>query len=343
MNENCLNMIEESDNLTWVITGCAGFIGSNLLKFLLMNDQKVIGIDNFSTGSKRNLKLVEEFVSKKKWNNFTFFESSLSTVDECNSIIEGADIILHQAALGSVPRSIRNPIDSHNSNVNSFLNILFSAKELEIKKFIYASSSSIYGDNIELPKIESKFGSPLSPYALTKRINEMTADVFFRTYEFNSIGLRYFNVFGPMQNPEGEYAAVVPKWIQAMISNKHVSINGDGLTSRDFCYVENVVEANILAALTNTQPGAHTYNVALGDTTSLNELFNYIKEILLANGIRYSKKPNYLAFRKGDIKNSLADISAIRNNMSYSASYSLYEGLKKTIPFYINDKEINNV
>lgn len=337
MNVNCLNMIKESNNLTWVITGCAGFIGSNLLKFLLANEQKVIGIDNFSTGSKNNLKLVEEFVSQKRWNNFNFFESSLSTVDECNSIIAGADVILHQAALGSIPRSIKNPIDSHNSNVNSFLNILFSAKEFEIKKFIYASSSSVYGDNIELPKIEQNFGNPLSPYALTKRINEMTADVFFKTYEFNSIGLRYFNVFGPMQNPAGEYAAVVPKWIQAMINDLEVSINGDGLTSRDFCYVENVVEANILAALTDNQPGAHTYNVALGDTTNLNELFNYIKQILLDNGIRYSKEPNYLNFRKGDIKNSLADISAIHNDLSYSASYSIYEGLKKTIPYYIND------
>ncbi len=343
MSTDYHTLIKNSDPKVWVVTGCAGFIGSNIVRYLLQNNQKVIGVDNFSTGKKSNLKFIEKSLKSNSWKNFSFYESSLSSESECDSILKDVDIILHQAALGSVPRSIKEPIASHNSNVNSFLNILNSAKNLGIKKFIYASSSSVYGDNEKLPKIESIYGDPLSTYALTKRINEMYADVFYKNYNFDSIGLRYFNVFGPMQNPYGGYAAVIPRWIKAMIRDEEISIFGDGTTSRDFCYVDNVIEANILAALNMHNSGSKIYNVALSETTNLNELFHFIKEVLKLNGIDYLKKPNFKDFRAGDIKNSLASIESIKSELLYSGKIKIFDGLKITIPWYLENQDSQDV
>ena len=263
----------------WLITGVSGFIGSNLLESLLLSNQIVTGIDNFSTGRRSNLEQVKNKVSTRKWNNFTFIEGDICNLDDCKAATDNVDFVLHQAALGSVPRSIKDPINTNSSNINGFLNILVASKEANVKSFTYAASSSTYGDHPDLPKKEDNIGSPLSPYAVTKYVNELYADVFFKNYGFNSIGLRYFNVFGKMQDPEGPYAAVIPKWIEAMINNKNININGDGKTSRDFCYVENVVQANLLAATMRSKNGLNQiYNVALGDRNDLNSLFNIIKD-----------------------------------------------------------------
>ena len=241
----------KSNNRAWLITGVAGFIGSNLLLELLQNNCKVVGIDSFITGKEENLEYVKSLVSKSQWNNFTFFNDDLRDHNICQKVTKGIDIILHQAALGSVPRSVKDPILSSDININGFLNIIDAARLNNVNRLIYASSSSVYGDSVELPKVEDVTGNVLSPYALTKLVNEEQAKVFSRTYGIDVIGLRYFNVFGSMQDPNGEYAAVIPKWINSIMNQVPIEIFGDGNTSRDFCYIKNVIQANLLAATTD--------------------------------------------------------------------------------------------
>jgi len=322
----------------WLITGVSGFIGSNLLERLLLSNQIVTGLDNFSTGRRSNLEQVKNNVSASKWNNFNFIEGDICNLDDCKVATDNVDFVLHQAALGSVPRSIKDPINTNSSNIDGFLNILIAAKDANVKSFTYAASSSTYGDHPDLPKKEDKIGSPLSPYAVTKYVNELYAEVFFKNYGFNSIGLRYFNVFGKMQDPDGPYAAVIPKWIEAMINKKNININGDGKTSRDFCYVENVVQANLLAATTRSKNGLNqVYNVAVGDRNDLNYLFKTIKDELSRQKIYYRNKPIYRDFREGDVRHSQADISKIRELLKYIPEYDLEEGIKKSIAWYIMD------
>jgi len=320
----------------WLISGVAGFIGSNLLEALLLLNQEVVGIDNFSTGRKVNLDEVKLSVSASQWNNFEFIEMDITDADDCVAASSNIDFILHQAALGSVPRSIKDPINSNAANISGFLNMLVAAKDNNVKSFIYAASSSTYGDHPALPKLEENIGKPLSPYAVTKYVNELYADVFFNTYNFSSIGLRYFNVFGKRQDPNGAYAAVIPKWINAMIQNEPIQINGDGQTSRDFCYVKNVIQANLLAALADSHAQNQVYNVAVGDRTSLEELFFYIQNVLKSNGVLYSCQPIYADFRKGDVRHSQASIEKAKNLLSYSPSHSILQGLEEVIPWYVN-------
>ena len=323
----------------WLITGVAGFIGSNLLENLLKNNQKVLGIDNLSTGSKKNLNLVKQTVSKKQWKNFTFINKSIEDYHSCIKACKDIDYVLHQAAIGSVPRSIKDPIYTNNSNVNGFLNMLTAAKNAKVKKFVYASSSSVYGNNLNLPKIEKKIGDALSPYAFTKQINETYANLFEKLYGLKSIGLRYFNVFGKNQNPNGSYAAVVPKWIISMMNNQEVNIYGDGKTTRDFCFIENVILANILSALSNNFENK-VYNVANGNQVSLVQLFQKIKSNLKIYGINYLKKPIYKNFRDSDIRHSLASINQIKKDLNYKPIYNFNTGIKKLVPWYIKNKHL---
>ncbi|WP_108063675.1 SDR family oxidoreductase [Poseidonibacter lekithochrous] len=324
---------------TWLVTGCAGFIGSNLIEVLLKLDQKVVGLDNFSTGHQYNLDQVKELVTDTQWNNFSFTKGDISDYETCDNITKGVDIILNQAALGSVPRSIDNPVLSNNSNVTGFLNILTAAKKNGVKRFVYASSSSVYGDSEELPKIEERTGNLLSPYAVTKYINELYMGVFYKCYGFESIGLRYFNVFGRRQDPNGSYAAVMPKWISSMLNGEDVYINGDGETSRDFTYIDNVIQANILAATTtNVEAFAKAYNTAAGGRETLNNLFSAIK-----NGLEKkidSLKINdviYRDFRPGDIRHSNANIIKAKEILGYEPTHTLKEGLSESLEWYIND------
>lgn len=264
-----------------LITGAAGFIGSNLLETLLKLNQNVVGLDNFDTGFQHNLDQVKELVTQEQWNGFNFIEGDIRKLEDCEKACKGVDYVLHQAALGSVPRSIEDPIRTNIANIDGFLNMLVAAKEAKIKRFVYAASSSTYGDHPNLPKVEDKIGNPLSPYAVTKYVNELYADVFSRTYGFNIIGLRYFNIFGQRQDPNGAYAAVIPKWIASMLNNEPVYINGDGETSRDFCYIDNTVQMNLLAATTQNQEATNqVYNVAVGDRTSLNEFCEHLRSHL---------------------------------------------------------------
>ncbi|MCJ8319600.1 MAG: NAD-dependent epimerase/dehydratase family protein [Colwellia sp.] len=319
---------------TWLITGCAGFIGSNLLEHLLLLNQKVVGLDNFSTGHQHNFDEVKALVSLEQWERFNFIEGDIRNLDDCTKAVSGVDFILHQAALGSVPRSIADPILTNSANITGFLNMLVAAKEQKVKTFVYAASSSTYGDHPALPKIEEVIGKPLSPYAVTKYVNELYADVFQKTYGLNSIGLRYFNVFGKRQDPDGAYAAVIPKWTAAMIENQDVVINGDGETSRDFCFVENAVQANILAAMANEKGLNEIYNVALGDRTTLNTLFNSLKVSLNCNNVEYDKSPIYQDFRLGDVRHSQADTSKIKELLGYEPEYRIQEGINKAMPWY---------
>jgi UDP-N-acetylglucosamine 4-epimerase len=324
----------------WLITGVAGFIGSNLLERLLTLNQKVIGIDNFSTGYQANLNEVKHLVTKKQWSNFSFMKGDICNLKVCEKVCNNVDHVLHQAALGSVPRSIKNPIDTNQSNVNGFLNILVASKNAKVKSFTYAGSSSIYGDNPSLPKTESKIGKQLSPYAVTKYVNEIYAEVFFRIYNFNTIGLRYFNVFGKRQNATGDYAAVIPKWIDSIISNKTIKINGDGKTSRDFCYIENVIQANLLAAMSNINEKNNIYNIAAGKQTTLNELFNILINISSKFNINSAAKKKYLQFRKGDVRHSLASIKKANILLGYDPSYSCKDGLLEAFSWYIKKKNV---
>jgi len=263
---------------TWLITGVAGFIGSNLLETLLKLNQRVVGLDNFSTGYQHNLDEVQKSVSPRQWKRFQLIEGDIRNIDDCQNACNEVNYVLHQAALGSVPRSINDPITTNQNNIDGFLNMLVAARDANVDSFVYAASSSTYGDHLDLPKVEDKIGKPLSPYAVTKVVNELYADVFAKTYGFKTIGLRYFNIFGRRQDPNGAYAAVIPKWTAAMIENEPVYINGDGETSRDFCYIDNAVQANLLAATTDNDDATNqVYNVAVGDRTSLNQLFNEIR------------------------------------------------------------------
>ena len=320
---------------TWLITGVAGFIGSNLLETLLKLNQNVVGLDNFATGHQHNLDEVQGLVKLEQWANFKFYEGDIRNFEDCQKACVGVDYVLHEAALGSVPRSIADPITTNAANITGFLNMLTAARDAEVKSFTYAASSSTYGDHPALPKVEENIGKPLSPYAVTKYVNELYAEVFARTYGFKSIGLRYFNVFGKRQDPNGAYAAVIPKWTAAMIADDDVFINGDGETSRDFCFIENTVQANILAAIANDEAKNQVYNVAVGDRTTLNDLFNAIKAALNENDVTYTKEPVYRDFRAGDVRHSQADISKISKNLNYEGKYNVLQGIQKAMPWYI--------
>ena len=322
---------------TWLITGVAGFIGSNLLEELLSLNQLVIGVDNFSTGDRKNLDEVKSLVSSKIWKNFIFIEGDICNLKKCMDACEGVDYVLHQAALGSVPRSIADPIATNSANVDGFLNMLTAARDAEVKRFVYAASSSTYGDHPGLPKVEDKIGNPLSPYAVTKVVNELYADVFAKVYGFNAIGLRYFNIFGKRQDPNGAYAAVIPKWISSVLNREDVFINGDGETSRDFCYIENVMQINILAALSDSESTAsQVYNVALNDQVSLNELYQMIVQGLLRRGeISTGVDPIYRDFRTGDVRHSRADISKAKKLLGYSPTHNFKAGIQETLNWYV--------
>lgn len=321
---------------TWLITGVAGFIGSNLLETLLKLDQRIIGLDNFATGYQHNLDEVQSLVSPEQWARFQFIQGDIRNLEDCQRACEGVDYVLHQAALGSVPRSINDPITTNSVNIDGFLNMLVAARDAQVQSFTYAASSSTYGDHPGLPKVEDTIGKPLSPYAVTKYVNELYADVFSKTYGFKTNGLRYFNVFGQRQDPDGAYAAVIPKWTAAMIKGEEVFINGDGETSRDFCYIANTVQANLLAA-TTPQPEANNqiYNVAVGDRTTLNQLFEAIQTALQASGINHSAAPIYREFRAGDVRHSQADVSKARTLLGYEPKLVITDGIAAAMPWYV--------
>lgn len=322
---------------TWLITGVAGFIGCNLLETLLKNGQRVVGLDDFSTGHKVNLEEVCNTVTSDQWTNFRLIEGDIRDSRVCHEACIGADYVLHQAALGSVPRSLEDPITTNSVNIDGFLNMLVAARNAKVKRFVYAASSSTYGDHPGLPKVESLIGKPLSPYAITKYVNELYSDVFALNYGFQSIGLRYFNVFGPRQDPKGAYAAVIPKWIAAMIQNEPVYINGDGETSRDFCYIANIVQANLLAATTDTQEAINqVYNIAVGDRTTLTQLFEHLRTNLVTQFKHLQEfHPIYRDFREGDVRHSLADISKARNLLGYQPTHQVAEGLTEAMAWYV--------
>lgn len=331
--QNALGQLKD-EPATWLVTGCAGFIGSNLLETLLAMDQHVIGLDDFSTGYQHNLDEVKATVSAEQWDRFVFHEGDIRDLETCRKAVEGVNYVLHQAALGSVPRSLADPINTNSVNVTGFLNMLVAARDEGVDSFVYAASSSTYGDHEALPKVEDRIGRPLSPYAVTKFVNELYADVFARSYEFGSIGLRYFNVFGRRQDPDGAYAAVIPKWISAMIRGDDVVINGDGQTSRDFCHIDNVVQANILAALAQPDGVNQVYNVAYSARTTLEELFDYLSKALANNGIDYGKVPVYAEFRAGDVRHSEADISKARELLGYEPMNDIMRGIEVSMPWY---------
>jgi UDP-N-acetylglucosamine 4-epimerase len=320
----------------WVVTGAAGFIGSNLIGALLGLDQEVVGLDNFSLGKRVNLDEVESAVSPGQWGRFTFVEGDIRDAAACRQVCAGADLVLHQAALGSVPRSIETPLAYHESNVTGHLNMLLAARDAGIRRFVYASSSAVYGDDPTLPKREETIGHCLSPYAANKRIGEIYADVMARTYGMEAIGLRYFNVFGPRQDPEGAYAAVIPAWIASMLLGEPVYINGTGETSRDFCYVRNVVQANVLAATTdNAQAHNQVYNVAVNRRTSLNELFALLRDRLVRDHPALATiTPTYRDFRAGDVLHSKADIRKATELLGYAPTHSIEQGLDEALPWY---------
>ena len=327
----------QSEPHTWLVTGVAGFIGSNLLEALLKLNQRVVGLDNFATGHQRNLDEVQSLVTLDQWANFQFIHGDIRNLDDCQKAAQGVDYILHQAALGSVPRSVADPITSNAVNVTGFLNMLVAARDAKVRRFVYAASSSTYGDHPALPKVEDTIGKPLSPYAVTKYVNELYADVFGKTYGLQSMGLRYFNVFGPRQDPNGAYAAVIPKWISSMIKNEQIYINGDGDTSRDFCFIANVVQANLLAATTeNAKAVDQVYNVAVGDRTTLNELYVQLHHNLLPHYQNlHSAKPVYRHFRAGDVVHSLADVNKAAALLEYKPTHRIDEGLKVAMNWYI--------
>jgi UDP-N-acetylglucosamine 4-epimerase len=321
----------------WLITGVAGFIGSNLLESLLKLDQEVVGLDNFATGHQSNLDEVRLLVSSDQWAKFSFIKGDIKSLQDCKKACVDIHYVLHQAALGSVPRSLRDPIATNDTNISGYLNMLFASKEASVESFTYAASSSTYGDHPTLPKVEETIGRPLSPYAVTKYVNELSASVFSESYGFDSIGLRYFNVFGPRQDPDGAYAAVIPKWTAAMIKGEVVYVNGDGETSRDFCFIDNAVQANILAAMAGKSAKNEVYNVAVGDRTSLNELYSAIQDSLTKNGQRYAGLPAYRDFRPGDVRHSQADISKAKTRLGYSPMHDIKAGINKAMPWYVKN------
>jgi UDP-N-acetylglucosamine 4-epimerase len=323
---------------TWLITGVAGFIGSNLLEELLRRGQRVVGLDNLVTGKRENLDEVQSLVGADAWRNFSFLEGDIRNLADCRAACAGVDYVLHQAALGSVPRSIEDPLITNETNISGFLNMLIAARDAAVVRFVYAASSSTYGDHPALPKVEELIGKPLSPYAVTKYVNELYADVFARCYGFETIGLRYFNIFGRRQDPEGAYAAVIPKWFAALLHGDTVYINGDGETSRDFCYIDNAVQANLLAACaTETEALNQVYNVAVGERTSLNELYALVRDhVAGVYPAAKSAEPAYRDFRPGDVRHSLADIGKAQRLLNYSPTHTVEEGLRETAQWYIH-------
>ncbi|MEZ5450688.1 MAG: NAD-dependent epimerase/dehydratase family protein [Thiolinea sp.] len=328
----------QQESRHWLISGVAGFIGSNLLETLLRLDQQVTGIDNFATGHQHNLDEVQARVTPVQWKRFNFRRGDIRNPEDCQAVCSGVDYVLHQAALGSVPRSLHDPQTTNSTNIDGFLNMLVASRDAGVKRFVYAASSSTYGDHPALPKVEDAIGKPLSPYAVTKYVNELYADVFARCYDTESIGLRYFNIFGRRQDPEGAYAAVIPKWIASMMRNETVYINGDGETSRDFCYIENAVQANLLAA-TTTQAEAvnQVYNIAVGDRTTLNQVYQVIRQHLQADfpHLEHSQ-PVYRDFRPGDVRHSQADISKARERLGYQPAYRIAAGLEEALDWYVS-------
>jgi UDP-N-acetylglucosamine 4-epimerase len=334
----------------WLVTGAAGFIGSHLVEKLLEFRQEVVGLDNFATGSRTNLESVRHAVGPQAWAGFKFLEADIRDFEACLCACEGVDCVLHQAALGSVPRSIQNPLDTHEVNLSGFLNMRLAAREERVRAFVYASSSAVYGDHPALPKQEDTLGQVLSPYALTKRVSELYADVFARCYGLASIGLRYFNVFGERQDPEGPYAAVIPKWVAAMLDGEPVCIHGDGQTSRDFCYVANVVQANLLAArwLWDNSPSSTTactqvFNVAAGGRTTLIQLFYALRDRMAVTHPELAGlEPQFGRFRSGDIRHSQADIAQAAGVLGYAPTHTLEEGLDEALPWYAENMTTRN-
>ncbi len=343
-----------SEPRAWLVTGAAGFIGSNLLEALLRLGQRVLGLDNFATGHRRNLDEVRTLVTPAQWAGFRFIEGDIRSLADCRAACDGVDHVLHQAALGSVPRSLEDPLATHAVNTTGFLNMLVAARDARVKSFTYAASSSTYGDHPGLPKVEDTIGKPLSPYAVTKYVNELYADVFARCYGFDTIGLRYFNVFGPRQDPEGAYAAVVPKWTAALLRGETVQINGDGETSRDFCFVANAVQANLLAATvadSSSEDGSgegtslplnQVYNVAVGDRTTLNELFGLLRSNLAAYGVGAEVQASYRDHRAGDVRHSQADIGKAKRLLGYAPTHRLADGIAQAIPWYVMQNSEEN-
>lgn len=356
-----------TNQYTWLVTGVAGFIGSNLLENLLILNQKVVGLDNFETGYQHNIDQAiqdaaaalaapsssRHVVSRiaegngaanpvlecnhPVTNNFTFIQGDIKDLETCNQACTGVDFVLHQAALGSVPRSIEDPIRTNGANIDGYLNMLVAARDAKVKRFVYAASSSTYGDHPDLPKVEDKIGNPLSPYAVTKVVNELYASVFARTYGFKTIGLRYFNIFGKRQDPNGAYAAVIPKWVASILKGEEVFINGDGETSRDFCYIANTVQMNLLAALAEDGPATdQVYNVARNDRTSLNQLYEMIEDLLMqkVDGLK-KNSPSYRDFRAGDVRHSLADITKAKQLLGYEPSHRIGAGMEEAMEWYV--------
>jgi len=344
MERNWDFVLEEvkKKSYNWLVTGCAGFIGSNLVEILIGLGQQVTGLDNFSTGFQYNLDQIEKAVDKDKWKNFTFIKGDIRDSGQCVNACLGQDFVLHQAALGSVPRSVTDPLLTNENNITGFLNMLVGAKQAKVKRFVYAASSSTYGDHPGLPKTEDTIGKPLSPYAVTKYVNELYAEVFASTYGFKTIGLRYFNVFGKRQDPYGAYAAVMPLWFASMIKGDPVFINGDGETSRDFCYIENCVQANLRACLVRDDKALNrVYNVAYGERTTLNELFYLIRERVAERFPQAEKiEPVYRDFRPGDVRHSLADISRAGELLGYTPGYSVKQGLDLAADWYMDNLKI---
>ncbi len=334
---------------TWLVTGVAGFIGSNLLETLLKLGQRVVGLDNFATGHQRNLDEVQTQVTPGQWDSFKFIKGDIRQLEDCQKACDGVDYVLHQAALGSVPRSLADPIATNETNISGFLNMLVAARYAKVQSFTYAASSSTYGDHPALPKVEENIGNPLSPYAVTKYVNELYANVFARSYGFKAIGLRYFNVFGPRQDPNGAYAAVIPKWTHALLKGETVFINGDGETSRDFCYVANAVQANLLAATTtNVNAQDQVYNVAVGDRTSLNQLFDLLRDKLQAVvdseawETISTVRPTYRDFRDGDVRHSLAEIGKAHRLLGFTPTHRIDQGLGMAMPWYLVQSQVNS-
>jgi UDP-N-acetylglucosamine/UDP-N-acetylgalactosamine 4-epimerase len=325
---------------TWLISGVAGFIGSNLLETLLSLDQFVVGLDNFATGHRSNLEEVRNLVRADQWAKFRFTEGDIRNLEDCRRACQGVDYVLHQAALASVPRSVAEPLSTNDANITGFLNMLVAARDAKVQSFTYAASSSAYGDHPHLPKIEEVVGKQLSPYGVTKYVNELYAGVFARCYGFATIGLRYFNIFGPRQDPNGAYAAVIPRWAAAMLKGEGVVINGDGESSRDFCYVDNAVQANLLAAAANNPRAINqVYNIAIGEQTTLNELYAELRRSLARSCPELSDvKPVYLDFRLGDIRHSRADIGKARRLLGYTPSHRVGQGIAEAMEWYIRQR-----
>jgi UDP-N-acetylglucosamine/UDP-N-acetylgalactosamine 4-epimerase len=326
---------------TWLITGVAGFIGSNLLEALLKLDQRVVGLDNFATGYQHNLDEVQSLVSPQQWANFQFIQGDIRELADCQRACAGVDYVLHQAALGSVPRSLADPITTNSANITGFLNMLVAARDAQVKSFTYAASSSTYGDHPALPKVEDHIGKPLSPYAVTKYVNELYADVFSESYGFHTIGLRYFNVFGPRQNPNGAYAAVIPKWVSSLLKGETVFINGDGETSRDFSFIQNAIQANLLAATASHAALNQVYNMAVGDRTTLKQLFGLIRDNLVPHGVSPTVEPEYRDFRAGDVRHSLANVNKAHCLLGYQPTHRIADGIQAATRWYVSQSLAN--